>query len=94
MEQPRETSHETTRDRIRRVLLEDWDPHDVTRNEHARGSYDHYIPALDDLLKSGASEDDVVFWLREREQETMCFPSIGLQRLRPVARKLLAAVKA
>jgi hypothetical protein len=83
----------TARERIRRVLLEDWDPHNVVRNEHALGAYDQYLSPLEDLLRSGAGEDDVVFWLREREQETMCFPSIGVQRLRPVARKLLAAVR-
>jgi hypothetical protein len=87
-----EQARETTRDRIRRVLLEDWDPHNVSRNEYAHGSYDQYLAPLEDLLRSEAGEEDVMRWLHEREQETMCFPSIGIQRLRPVARKLLAAL--
>ncbi len=76
--------------RLRHVLLNDWDPHNVLSNEAAHGSYDHYLPALADLVAAGASEDAVMNWLHEREQETMCFPSAGTERLRRVARKLMA----
>ena len=81
---------DSIRSRVREVLLNDWDPHNAARLEAARGAYDAYIPPLLDLLRSGADEDAVVSFLHEREQESMCFPSLGTQRLRPVARKLLA----
>jgi len=41
------------------------------------------------LLRGGADEEAVVAFLREREAESMCFPSLGTQRLRRVARRLL-----
>lgn len=79
------------RARVRALLVEDWDPHNVARSEYARGQYDGYISPLLDLIRSdGTTEDDVVEWLHAREQETMCFPSLGTQRLRRVARRLLA----
>lgn len=76
-------------DRIRQILLADWDPHNASRNEAAHGTYDQYIPPLLDLLHSGASEDAIVAFLHDREKETMCFPSLGIERLRRPARKLL-----
>lgn len=78
-----------TRQLIRQVLLEDWDPHNASRNEAAHGAYDQYISPLLDLIRSGASEDAVVAFLHDREKESMCFPSLGTQRLRRPARKLL-----
>jgi len=78
------------RSRVRQVLLNDWDPHNAARSPAAHSTYDGYITPLLDLLRSGAGEDEVVEFLHERERESMCFPSLGTQRLRPVARKLLA----
>ena len=76
--------------RIRAVLLNDWDPHDAARNPAAHGTYDGYVDPLHALLAGGAGEDAVVEFLHERERESMCFPSLGTARLRPVARKLLS----
>ena len=84
-----EQGSDSIRARIRDVLLNDWDPHNAARLESARGAYDVYIAPLLDLLRSGADEDAVVEFLHEREKESMCFPSLGTRRLRPVARKLL-----
>ena len=78
------------RPRIREVLLGDWDPHDAARSPAAAGAYDAYVPPLYDLLRGGADEEAVVEFLRDRERESMCFPSLDTRRLRPVARKLLA----
>jgi hypothetical protein len=75
---------------VRQVLLEDWDPHDAFRRPEAHGTYDAWVPPLADLLASDATEDQVMEWLHEREKETMCFPSLGRERLRRPARKLLA----
>lgn len=80
--------------RIRQVLLQDWDPTNAARSEAAAGTYDAYIAPLRALLESGADEEAVMAWLREREQETMCFPSIGVERLRRPARKLIAIASA
>ena len=77
-------------DAIREVLLEDWDPHNASRQESAHSAYDGYIPPLLQLLKSGAGEEALMDFLHEREKESMCFPSLGKQRLRRVAQKLLA----
>jgi hypothetical protein len=76
--------------RVRQVLLEDWDPHEAFNRPEAHGAYDAWIPPLTDLLASSATEDQVMEWLHEREKETMCFPSLGRERLRRPARKLLA----
>ena len=74
--------------RIRSLLLEDWDPHDVFKRVEAHGAYDVWVAPLEELLKTGATEEQVMEWLHEREKETMCFPSLGRERLRRVARKL------
>jgi hypothetical protein len=72
------------------VLLHDWDPHNASRLESAHSTYDGYIPPLLQLLTSGADEEALMEFLHEREKESMCFPSLGKQRLRRVAQKLLA----
>jgi hypothetical protein len=77
------------KDAIRAILLQDWDPHNASRNESASGTYDEYLPPLRILIESGAKEDEIIQYLHEREQETMCFPSLGTERLRRVAQKLL-----
>lgn len=83
---------DATTDQVRAILLADWDPHDARRNEAAHGTYDAYIAPLKDLILSGADEAQVVEFLHEREKETMCFPSLGTQRLNRVARKLIRVV--
>ena len=88
------TGDDAIRSRVRQVLLADWDPHNAARDPAAHGAYDTYIDPLLDLARSGAGEDAVVDFLHERERESMCFPSLGTARLRPVARKLLAALSA
>ena len=80
----------STRDSIRQVLLDDWDPHNAARNEAAHGAYDPYIEPLWELIQRGGDEAAVVDFLHDREKETMCFPSLGTQRLRRVAQKLIA----
>ena len=79
-------------DRIREILLRDWDPHEASRSDAAAGAYDAYVERLHELIRGGANEDAVVDWLHERERESMCFPSVGTQRLRRVARLLIGAV--
>ena len=84
---------EPVRSRIRQVLLDDWDPSNAARFEHSRGEYDAYIAPLWTMIRAGAAEDDVVYFLHERERELMCFPGLDTRRLRPVARKLIEVVR-
>ena len=83
---------EATRARIRQILLEDWDPHDVLRRAEGHGAYDGWVGPVSELLASGAEEERLMDWLQERERETMCFPALGRERLRRVARRLIGAV--
>ena len=41
------------------------------------------------LIRNSSDESPIVEFLHERERESMCFPSLGTARLKPVARKLL-----
>ena len=79
---------DSIRSQIRQILLEDWDPHEVFKRPEAHGAYDAWIDQLRATLATGATEEQVMDWLGEREKETMCFPSIGRERLRRVARRL------
>ena len=78
------------RDRIRQVLLDDWDPSNAARFEAARHEYDAYLSPLADLIRSDADEETVVRFLKDRESEILCFPAIGASHLKRVARKLIA----
>jgi hypothetical protein len=80
---------EEVRDRIREILLADWDPTNASRSEAARGEYDSYIDPLWSLIDSGADEEIIVAFLRDRERESMCFPGLDTRRLLRPARKLL-----
>ncbi|MCC6423501.1 MAG: hypothetical protein IT447_08480 [Phycisphaerales bacterium] len=82
---------ESTKDRIRQVLLQDWDPSNAARFESARGEYDSYIDPLLELIGQGADEERVVRFLHERELESMCFPPAGSSHLHRVARRLIKA---
>jgi hypothetical protein len=78
--------------RIRQVLVEDWDPSNAQRFQAAHGEYDSYIDPLLDLIRTGGGgEQAVIEFLHAREQEIMCFPALGTQRLRRVAQRLIRA---
>ena len=78
------------REQIRQILINDWDPHDAQRAEAAHHTYDGYISPLADLIRSGADEEAIVAFLKEREAETMCFPALGTRHLANVVRKLIS----
>ena len=75
---------------VREVLLADWDPSNAARSEAARGEYDGYIGPLREMILGEADEQAVMDYLYDREREIMCFPGLGKERLRRVARNLLA----
>jgi hypothetical protein len=83
---------DSSRSRIREVLVNDWDPSNAARFEAARGEYDSFVEPIADLLAGGADEDALVAYLHDVEQHVMCFPSLDTRRLRPIARKLLRCV--
>lgn len=83
------TAPRSIHDRIREVLLTDWDPSNAARFDAARGEYDSFIDPIAALLDGGADEDALVAYLHDVEQHVMCFPALDTRRLRPVARKLL-----
>jgi hypothetical protein len=85
---------DSIRSQIRQILLEDWDPHDAFKRPEVHGAYNAWITPLHDTLAAGVTEEQIMDWLHEREKETMCFPSIGRERLRRVARKLRQIVAA
>jgi hypothetical protein len=76
------------RSRIRAILLTEWDPSGAERVEAAHQTYDAYLGPLADLIRSDAGEDGIVTFLKDRESEIMCFPALGTNHLRRVARKL------
>ncbi|MEA2735219.1 MAG: hypothetical protein QOE14_1670 [Humisphaera sp.] len=78
------------REQIRLILIHDWDPHNAERTEAAHHTYDGYISPLADLIRSGADEEAIIAFLKEREAETMCFPALGTRHLNRVAKKLRA----
>lgn len=84
---PREL--DDVRSNIREILLADWDPSNAGRFEAARGEYDAEIEPLYALIQAGAEEEAIMDHLFAREREIMCFPGLGKERLRRVARKLL-----
>jgi hypothetical protein len=82
-------SFDAVQSRVRQILLEDWDPHEAFKRPEAHGTYDGWVGPLWGVIASGAGEEQVMEWLHEREKETMCFPSLGRERLRRVAKKLI-----
>jgi hypothetical protein len=76
-------------DAVREVLLRYWDPANVAEQPDAHRTYDGWIPALWQLIDSGADESAVIAFLKEREAESMCFPALGTTRLKLPAQKLL-----
>ena len=73
------------RDQVREILVTDWDDSRGLPDRH-----DSHIDALIALIRSSDDIEPIVEFLHERERESMCFPSLGTARLKPVARKLHA----
>ena len=84
-----ERQKDSLRDRIRAVLLSDWDPSNAARCEAARHEYDAYLSPLADLIRSDADEEKIIAFLKERESEIMCFPAVGSSHLKRIARQLI-----
>ena len=83
-------SSDELRSRIRQLLLAEWDPSGAERVDAARSTYDAYLGPLADLIRSGASEEAIAGFLKDRESEIMCFPALGTNHLQRVAKRLAA----
>jgi hypothetical protein len=75
-------------ERIRNVLLHDWDPIEVANEPLAQSEYDSYVGGLYGLLTSGASEEEIADHLWRIETEGMGLSRAEPSALLPVARKL------
>ena len=75
---------------IREALMRDWDPIGVADIPEAADEYDSYIGSVYRILAGSRSEDELVEFLRHTEIETMGLGGASRERLREVARKLLA----
>jgi hypothetical protein len=87
---PADPHEDRLRERIRQILINDWDPADCARLEAAHGAYDGYVLPLAELIRSGADDEAIIHFLKEREAETMCFPALGTRHLQFIAKKLRA----
>jgi hypothetical protein len=75
-------------DQIREILLQDWDPSNAARFDAARGEYDAYLDPIAGLIQSGAGEEAIIEFLKQRESEIMCFPAVGSSHLKRIGQKL------
>ncbi|PVE55365.1 hypothetical protein [Rhizobium rhizogenes] len=73
--------------KVRTILLHDWDPIGVSELDGALDEYDLYARSLSDMLLAGASEDELYRYLAWAEFEHMGLPRQGT-RAPVVAQKL------
>jgi hypothetical protein len=76
-------------DSIRQILYHDWDPIGVSGTA-PKDEYDGYIAPVYRILAGTRSEDELVESLYRTETETMGLTAGSRDRLRKIARKLLA----
>lgn len=74
-------------DRVRRILMSDWDPIGIQDAPQARDEYDDYARQITRRLADGASTTDVSSHLLEIETNTLGLPG-NRRRAAAVARKL------
>jgi hypothetical protein len=74
-------------ERIRQILLRDWDPIGVGHLRECQDEYDSYVGGVQSLLMSGASPEQVAKHLALLESGPMGLPSSASANLK-VAKKL------
>ena len=72
---------------IKRLLLEEWDPIGVKNFPEAQNEYDSYVEGICNLLKNGASTDDIFKYLDWIELDRMGLDRNEL-RTREIAARL------
>ncbi len=78
-------------EKIRTVLIADWDPIGVRDVAAARDEYDQYVASVAVLVRAGRTASDLSKYLLEIETETMGLPGDRVRAL-SVGRKVLSAV--
>lgn len=78
-------------EKIRTVLIADWDPIGVRDVAAARDEYDQYVASIAVLVRAGRTASDLSKYLLEIETETMGLPGDRVRAL-SVGRKVLSAV--
>jgi hypothetical protein len=86
---PREERAREIQQRIREVLLRDWDPIGVGKEPDLNDEYDAYIGGVYRLLASGAGPRAVAEHIAQIETEQMGFGT-SPDKLVPLAEKLCA----
>lgn len=74
--------------RIRRVLLESWDPIGIRDEPNAQDEYDAYLGGVYLLLTRGASEGEIAEHLRAIERDRMGVRGVGPEQRARVAQAL------
>ena len=78
---------------VRLILLVDWDPIGIFGHAGAMDQYDGYAVDVYDLLRSGASEEELAAHLHRIEVERMGMHGSSPMHLAMVAAKLRQVVK-
>jgi hypothetical protein len=89
MAKSRETRAAEIQDAIRQILYRDWDPIGVS-GAAPEDEYDSYIGGVYRILSTSRSEEALIQYLTESFEDMRGAQESAPERLRPVARKLLA----
>jgi len=76
---PHHQPDEGFRERIRVVLMKHWDPLGVSEVPEAAFDYDFYIDPISELLRSGATEKELVEYLYSTETKEMGLMRFGMR---------------
>ncbi len=74
--------------KIRKVLMEIWDPIGINEYPEAQDEYDAYIGPVYVLLKRNALDSEIVHYLTEVETQRMGLPFRDKELLLPVVTSL------
>jgi hypothetical protein len=86
----KERSREVRRS-IRRILMSQWDPIEVSDTPEAADEYDLYIGGVYELLERGASENNICAYLRDIEVDRMGMVDADGQPLLPEGKRRAVA---
>ncbi|MEM7174369.1 MAG: hypothetical protein AAF443_00360 [Chlamydiota bacterium] len=78
--------------KIRKILLNDWDPIGIQGIPEAQDEYDNYVPLVYGLLISRKSEDEIFNYLYQLETEQMGLSSNNNKEQTRAAAKKIASL--
>ena len=74
--------------KIRRVLLDVWDPIGVRNAPNAQDEYDCCLYPVFRLLTTGATDEQIAEWLREQAGEHMVLGNVQTEAMYPTVAAL------